>query len=803
MTIDLDVLARRLDPRKTILLFGAGSSIPSGAPSTPALVGQLSDIFKVNMQDQLSLSDISTIIQHKHDRRALVEAISGILSALQPTRGLLNLPDFDWAGLYTTNYDDLIEKAYSRAKRNLQVVCSNFDFTSSTNMSDDVLYKLHGSIGQDMSLGHRHRMIVSAQDYDFTNEYRDILYAKFSEQLLTCEVLVIGNSLSDPDLRTLVDKSAQLKRSAGAPGRITLFAYQEDENQAIVYESRGLDVCFGGVDDFFHKMTNRLAPTALLPGITDNPLDRARSLHPSTTVVADARTAQAGDLSRMFNGAPASYADIMRGWTFERDFSGRLESQMANRDGKRIAYVLGAAGFGKSTGIRKALSGLVDRGILCWEHVSDLSFQSESWTLVDDELRKRSEAAVLFVDDAHEHLHELNSLVDAICANDSSALKLILASSRPNWNPRLKSPNIFSSGVSYELERLSAAEINSLLDILETSSDIAALVESSFLGFSRPERRRRLSERCQSDMFVCMKNIFASESIDHIILREYAELGPDYQEIYKNISGMEAAGVRVHRQLVLRALGVPAQQVSRYLDDLKGIIEERTISEKGGIFSWKVRHGVIADIVARYKFSGEEEFYEFLDRTIDHLNPTYPIEVLAINEMCDPRRGFARIYDKRKQNVLLRKMISLAPRERVPRHRLITNLIAIGDYENASTEIRIFENELRSDGPVQRYKVRLMIEKARRIPGILEEDRAAMIREAASVAVAGISRFPDDKNLYRAYLDAGVAYLRYVPDREIFDQAMEMAKLAYDRILDPELARTIRRYEVVEQRFTV
>ncbi len=87
--------------------------------------------------------------------------------------------------------------------------------------------------------------------------------------------------------------------------------------------------------------------------------------------------------------------------------------------------------------------------------------------------------------------------------------------------------------------------------------------------------------------------------------------------------------------------------------------------------------------------------------------------------------------------------------------------------------------------------------------GILEEDRAAMIRSAASLAVAGIERFPDDKNLYRIYLEAGVAYWRYEADQGMFDHAMEMAKSAYDRILDPDLARTIRRFEQIRQRFTV
>ena len=49
---------------------------------------------------------------------------------------------------------------------------------------------------------------------------------------------------------------------------------------------------------------------------------------------------------------------------------------------------------------------------------------------------------------------------------------------------------------------------------------------------------------------------------------------------------------------------------------------------------------------------------------------------------------------------------------RVPRHRLIRNLISTGDYDQAETEIRVFESDFSLDGPVYRYKVNLMVARA-------------------------------------------------------------------------------------------
>ena len=803
MPIDLAVLGRRADPSKTVLLFGAGSSIPSGGPSSKQLTETLASRFEIDLSQPLELCDLATIIGIKHSRRALVDVLSEILDPLHPTRGLLNLPDFDWAGLYTTNYDQLIERAFAQRRKELRVVASNFDFDQSGNMSQQCLFKLHGTIGRDISLGHQDRLVISTSDYDLADDYREVLYAKFTEQLYTNDAIVIGHSLSDPDLRSIVERATRIKRSKGAPGNIALFAYESDDNQALIYESRGLEVCFGGIDEFFAEMAKRLRNMELLPGFSDDPLERARDVFPSTSMVSVERAAASSNLARMFSGGAASYADIARGWTFHRDFSDQLETQLADNNGKRIAFILGAAGMGKTTGARKALIQLHNRGIECWEHDSDFALPAASWAQIDDELRKRKRTGVLLVDNAHENLHEVNLLAESICKDDCPALKIVLVSSKPHWNPRLKAPQIFSDGTYYELGALSDREIDSLLNTLDSAGDISALVEQTFLGFSRVERRRRLAERCRADMFVCMKNIFASESFDEIILREYAELNHDYQDLYKRVAGMESVGVRVHRQLVLRALSVQADQVGRIIKDLDGIVEERTISEREGVYAWRIRHGVIADIVTKYKYTDQQEYFDFLESTIENINPSYQIEISSINDICDPSRGIGKVHDKGRQNVLLRKLISLAPRQRVPRHRLITNLIRLGEYESASAEIRLFENELRIDGPVQRYKVILLIDRARHAEGLMNEDRAALVLEAANLAEAGIQRFRDDKNMYRVYLEVGVAYLRYRPDRSIFDSAIGRAEAAYDRILDPELSNVIQKFRRIEQRFTV
>jgi hypothetical protein len=430
----------------------------------------------------------------------------------------------------------------------------------------------------------------------------------------------------------------------------------------------------------------------------------------------------------------------------------------------------------------------------CWEHKTDFSFEPEQWVKVNDELSKRKKIGVLFVDDAHLFLRELNRLIELLSAKDNWALHLILVSSRPHWNPRLKSAELFKHREEYELSRLSVTEMNGLLDLLDSNKDVRDLVEDKFLGFSRPQRLERLKERCDADMFVCMKNIFGFQSIDTIILEEFASLHEDLQDIYRVVAGMQAIGARVHRELVRRLTGLEAEHVSRVLDDLEGIIEEYTVSERDGIYGWRVRHPLIASILSNYKYSDQDDLFDLFDRVITTINPAYLFEAQSINDMCDLETGVTRVADRQRQNILLRRMISSAPNLRVPRHRLIHNLIVLGKFDVAEGEIRIFERELSTDGPVLRYKIRLKLGIAKHTDGIQNEDRAALVSEASSMAVKCLDRFPDDKNMYRVYLETGVDWYRYTGKPQLFEEAMQAAASAQERLLDPELRSIISKY---------
>lgn len=795
MVLEVAALASSIRPEETTLLFGAGSSIPSHAPSVAELQQHFEKVFGVAAAGY-TLAEQTGIIENKtRDRRRLIAELRTKFKGIKPSGAILNLPLYNWRSIYTTNYDDVVEQTYQRKSRPFAPYSSNFDFGQRAAPGSLQLFKLHGTIERDVSDGNTSRIILTEADYDQTADFREKLFDRLRADLSNGTLVIIGHSLADPDIRSVVERALTINRASGGTGKIVLFMYSRDEGRAGLFEARGVDVCFGGIDHFFGALAARVIATTAAPVLTSSdPLDPHPALRPSTLDVAYEMSHGRPDVSGMYNGWPASYADIRAGYTFKRDVADEIFGQIT-AGVKPIAVLLGPSGAGKTTAARQAMSRLSEQGYWCWEHKYDLPLLAIKWREVAAALRLNDQNGCLFIDDANYELSEINDLIDYLSVDGNTHLRVILASSSNQWLPRIKTPALHKWAVEYNLNRVVSAEIDRLLNLVETSAELGALIEDKFAGFSRAERHRRLAQRCEADMFVCLKNIFASEKFDDIILREYATLTPTLQDVYKVVAAMEAAGVRVHRQMVIRLLGIPAQQVGAILSQLTDIIHEQPVDERVGIYAWRGRHRVIMGIIAEHKYHPQTLKFDLLSRVIDAIQPSYDIEIRSLRELCSDDAGIGAIVDKKQQNILLRKMLSVAPRERVPRHRLIRNLIKLGDYERAETEVRLFEKDFRLDGPAARYKIDLGVARAVYAPGLLDEDRIVLLEKAREAATAAARRFTLNKQVLTAYCEVGLQLARMTGDTKTFEDAVAEMKAAEQKTGDSDISRRIARLE--------
>jgi hypothetical protein len=194
MTTELSRLIRGIQPERTVLFFGAGSSIPSRAPSVTKLISVISSKFRIDAEG-FSLSELTGIVEERFSRKELIETIRPLFRGLRPTGGILNLPLFSWRSIFTTNYDDLVEQCYRTKGAELAVYSSNFDFTVHGKQNATKLFKLHGTYEKDISDGHQTRLILTESDYDQTSTYRESLYDRLKSDLAGGHLIIIGHSL--------------------------------------------------------------------------------------------------------------------------------------------------------------------------------------------------------------------------------------------------------------------------------------------------------------------------------------------------------------------------------------------------------------------------------------------------------------------------------------------------------------------------------------------------------------------------------------------------------------------------------
>lgn len=793
--ITLSDLAVALRPENTVLFLGAGASIPSGAPSGPQLAKHLESVLANGESLSSDLMELSGILERRYGRPALIQAVRGKLKGLKPTGGLLIAPEYRWASIYTTNFDTLVEHAFSRCQKPVVLVRSNFDYGSIDTRDGIPLFKLHGCLTQDISDGHKARMVLSEADYDAYLDFRQTLFKRMQIDLLTKNVLFIGYSLRDAHVRREVKEASDIQRSSGAPGHIYCLIYERDEDRAALLEDRGVKVAFGGIDNLMNVLAETKPAVSYSGPIADNDSLLPTVLRASTHVVAELRGREP-NVTAMFNGAAATYADISRGFTFERSVEDSLRRQLLGEKSDRVCVtIIGVAGVGKTTLARRIAERAYQDGLLVWEHSTHFPVKSRTWLTVARELMTISKMGVLLIDNSPQFQSEVNALLEGLAEYPIAPLRLLLVGERSAWLPRKKSPKVFSRGFTQNLYFLDAGDIDRLVALLSHKDEIRRLVDPTFSTLTPLAQVERLKRRCSADMFVSLKHVFGAEGLDTILLREYAELPPELQDVYRSVAALEVSGAHVHRQLIIRLLGIQADTLKGMLGLLEGLVDEYDIKPADGLYGWRTRHEVIAATLSRYKYSEQDELRRLLRNVVEQINPAIWLERQTISQICNADFGIKRLSQQSDRIELYRALVEKAPGERVPRHRLISELLAAERLDDVEAEIRLALGAVGLDSPIHRSRTRVTVKRAQRIPGLLVEDRIALVKEARRLAYEGVRRFPDDKYSYSVFEEIGWAHYDLTQSVEYLDEAIDMMRRGFDLILDPDLGDRLHKLE--------
>ena len=398
MSTPLEKIAKNIQPNKTILLFGSGATIESQAPTVQELINGISSEFSIE-DNRYNLREITGIVQNSFSRRDLIEYLQKIINRAKPIGGIKNLALYDWKSIYTTNYDTVIEQCYENSAEKLTVYSSNADFSVHPNDITTKLFKLHGTIDKDISLGYSSRIVITDEDYDddHVKEYREHLFNRLKTDLADSHLIIIGYSLSDEHIKSIINDITKTSSST-RNNQIILMMYTPDEQRAKLYENKGMKVCFGSISDFFTEL-NKSIPISQEQANIDDVFDFPIELNP-TTIVVQEEILKVPNANKMVNGDPATYADIQAGYTFKRDVIDPIISDMIEE--KTLVYtILGPSGVGKTSLARAVMLNLQELDYDCYEHKNDYNISYKDWFNFAEKCQHEDKKICLFIDDPH------------------------------------------------------------------------------------------------------------------------------------------------------------------------------------------------------------------------------------------------------------------------------------------------------------------------------------------------------------------------------------------------------------------
>ncbi|CAN5702656.1 SIR2 family protein [soil metagenome] len=191
---------QRLRSGDAAVFVGAGFSVGAGYVDWRELLRDIAEEIDLDVDQE---SDLVAVAQYHMNtfrnrsalNRRIIEAFTSRSALSENHRLLARLP---LRTIWTTNYDALIETAYSQAGKMCQPIASVDAISAPWPRRDVALYKMHGSVDAPA------QAVITKDDYETYRATREEFITVLTSHLLTKTFLFLGFSFTDPNLDYLL-----------------------------------------------------------------------------------------------------------------------------------------------------------------------------------------------------------------------------------------------------------------------------------------------------------------------------------------------------------------------------------------------------------------------------------------------------------------------------------------------------------------------------------------------------------------------------------------------------------------------
>ena len=184
------------------LFVGAGVSRAAGYVDWKGLLVDVAEHLDLDVDREHDLLALAQYHENAVGGRSELsqQLMDAFTQEVQPTvvhEVLARLPiDTVW----TTNYDQLLEKAYEAAGRQAEIKLSIENLAQARRGRDVTLYKMHGCVTQP------HAAVLTKQDYEVYDVHRRLFTDSLKGDFVEKTLLFLGFSFSDPNVERILSK---------------------------------------------------------------------------------------------------------------------------------------------------------------------------------------------------------------------------------------------------------------------------------------------------------------------------------------------------------------------------------------------------------------------------------------------------------------------------------------------------------------------------------------------------------------------------------------------------------------------
>jgi tetratricopeptide (TPR) repeat protein len=599
-----------LEEGRVVLFLGAGigryfkTSAGDSSPNGRELAQELAKHFEISSSDY-NLSKIAEVIDLRGHRKDLEAYLRKRLSGLVPDDSVRWLAAVKWRAIYTTNYDDGIERTYAliAAPRQKPITVSETAHVVDIDPRFEVgVYHLHGTLFGD----NQPNIIITQSDYSRYAERRRMLFELLRKEFVTATILYIGYANDDPDWRLLLSELTQEYYPNPLPQSYRV-APDSSELDVEILKGRGIETINTRYHEFASMasavLTNdqgdvdRLAilqatvPAELALAFSANPAPVVRLLS-SWTHVNTALFSERPNLEAFLKGDRPNWGLLGARLYFERDIEEDLYESLldfATSELRRpvVELVLGPAGYGTTTLLMTAAAKLVS------DRAGTILFLKPGATVIEGDIEFAasvfSNNIFFIVDNAADFTFSLATAIQKLRNNRQAAL-FLLGERLNEW--RQTSPRITAE--EFILEPLSDPEIFRLLDFLSKNGELGELTH-----LSRDHQFNVIKVRNRQELLVTLREVIEDNTFDAIIESEFRGIqDPTARQAYLTVCCFYQHGTYVRDQLLANSISVEFSELhSRTGPGTDGVILYDLVNESLGIYGARARHRTIAEVV--------------------------------------------------------------------------------------------------------------------------------------------------------------------------------------------------------------